>query len=177
MNSGKDLGQQSIGEILSSLTIKQVWALGGALVVLLAGSFSLGSWTGNQLMRSELNRAEAEKIQLESQVKGLTETKEQAEGIIDLLRIKEKILAQIALYHSYKARASTADATTEARDRFAKQGEELFRTVNEYARKTMAGESEPSVKVRVGKGAQPSVVFEFDQTSFPLPAELFAIAE
>ena len=170
MRPGKDPGQQSIREILSSLKIKQLWAVGGDFVVLLGGAFTFGAWTDKQFMEVKLNQSQ-------DKVSTLTSKIEEAESIIDLLRIKEKILAQIALYHGYESRASKPDATAEELEQFDQQAMKLYRTVNDYARKTLEGESKPSIHIRIAKGTQPSVVFEFDQTSFPLPAGLFAIAE
>ena len=170
-----DLSKASLGKIAASLKAGQIVAIGAFLITLLSGSFGFGFWIAARL-------GEADAASLKTDIAALKGKAAEAEGrtaaaeqTAEVLRVKERILGLLALYHVYRARAAAPDATDEDRRLQRETGGNLFREIMERAKPGAAG-AKPGVRLRVGKGTRPSLTFESDQSTWPLPAELFATA-
>jgi hypothetical protein len=171
-----DLSNASLAKLAGALKPAQIIAIGVFLVTLVSGSFGFGFWLSARL-------GEVDSAALKSEVAALKGKAAQAEGRIaaleqsaEVMRVKERILGLLALYYTYRERAAAADATDEDRQKHEEARRNLFREVMDRARPGAPGGEQPSVKLRVGKGTRPSLTFESDQTTWPLPPEVFATA-
>lgn len=184
----KGITQQSVGELLRALTVGQILAFGSALVTITSGAFAFGYWVSSQVAEGTMSALKVEKANVESNVGRLgaeLQEREQRLANLDsqlaLLRIKDRVLGLLTTYHEYKRRLEACDdsnaCTDDDHSRFDQVRENLFRTVMEMANATLGGEGNSAVRVRVGKGATPSITFEADQTTYFLPGEVFAVAE
>jgi len=169
-----DISKAALGKIISSLKPAQLIAIGAFVLTLLSGSFGFGLWLSARLgeadsagLKSQIAELQAKAAKAESQAAAL-------EQAAEVMRVKERILGLLALYYTYRERALAADATDEDRQKHQEAGRNLFQEV--MARARPGGRDQPTVKLRVGKGVKPSVTFESDQTTWPLPPELFATA-
>ena len=50
-----DLSKESVGKLVSRLTLGQLWKVGGALMVLLSGSFYFGYWMSSSIYKNEIS--------------------------------------------------------------------------------------------------------------------------
>ena len=162
----QDLSKESVGKLVSRLTLGQLWKVGGALIVLLSGSFYFGYWMSSSIYKNEISSISGDLDSTEKKLKD-------KEDRIQLLHMKELLLGKIVLYRHYQAETQRND-TTENQKQYKNSGEDLFNFVNVLMKKTIAGGTKPTAEVHVGKGISPTLTFEFDMTKVPLPREVFA---
>ena len=165
-----EIEKKSIRELIGMLRPTQAVAVGTVLVSLLTGAFTFGFWSKSQLAKVTESKLQVEITDLTDQAKKTGEE-------IGILRLKERIIGLLALYYVYRDRAGRDDATDDDQKAFKETAQNLFRTVMRYSDRTLDTGAEPSLRIRVAKGIRPSVRFEFDQTEWPLPEELFAAEE
>lgn len=166
----EDSARRSIAQLLGSLTAGQLWAVGGALAALLTGTFGFGYWVSDQ-------GAKVQSSELQRQLGDAISSEKRSEDQLSAMRLKERILGQIALYYSFERDAAAAGATADDRQKFQDVKTQLFQTVMEFSKKTLEGEAKPPLRARLGKGVKPTVLFEFDGSEVPLPPVLFAAAD
>ncbi len=156
----------TVGELFARLTPGQLVAIGSVLVGLLGGTFSFGYWTRERL-------AEVERTRLQLRVQNLENKLTHADDSLALLRLKERILGLLASYYVYRSRADSPQATEQDRNDLIQVKKNLF---DEVMRHVQSG-PETAVRVRLGKGVSPSLTFEDDRTTWPLPSEIFGVAD
>jgi hypothetical protein len=169
-----DLSKASLGKIAALLTPTQIIAIAAFLVTLVSGSFGFGFWLAARLGEVDAAAIKTELAQLKGKAAQAQAQLADAEQKAELLRVKERLLGLMSLYYVYRERAAAPNATDEDRKNYTEVRLNLFKEVMERARPGQPGQ--PTVKIRVGKGIQPSLTFESDQSTWPLPPELFATA-
>jgi hypothetical protein len=184
----KGITQQSVGELLRALTVGQILTFGSALATIASGAFAFGYWTSSQVAEGTISalRVETAKVEgsvgrLEAELQEREQRLANLESQLALLRVKDRVLGLLTTYHEYRRRLEACDESNPCTDddesRFDQVRKNLFDTVMEMGNATLGGEGTPAVRVRVGKGARPSITFEADQTTYSLPGEVFAVAE
>lgn len=156
----------TVGQLFARLTPAQLVAIGTVLVGLLGGTFSFGYWTHERL-------AEVTTTKLQLRVQDLEGKLSHAEETLALLRLKERVLGLLASYYVYRSRAESSEATEQDRSDLAQVKKNLF---DEVMHNVQSG-SPTAVRVRLGKGIRPSLTFEDDETTWPLPSEIFGVAD
>jgi hypothetical protein len=171
-----DLSQASLGKIAASLKPGQIITIGAFVLTLVTGSFGFGFWLATQLAAVDAASLKSEIATLKSSGAEADRRVAAAEQTAEVLRVKERILGLIAVFSAYQERAEMDDATDEDRERMVEAARNLQEEVLKLAE---AGSSDapPKVRLRIGKGTRPSLTFESDGSTVPLPAFPFATAD
>lgn len=169
----QDLSKESVGRLVSRLTPGQLWKVGGALIVLLSGSFYFVYWMSSSLTQNQISNISGDLDRTKTKSLEIEEKLKDKENRIQLLHMKELLLGKIVLYRHYQAETQREE-TSENRKQYKEIGDDLIDFVNGLVNKTIDGEAKPTVEVHAGKGVTPSLTFEFDGAKVPLPRELFA---
>jgi hypothetical protein len=171
-----DLTQASLGKIAASLKPGQIIAISAFVLTLVTSSFGFGIWLATQLATVDAVSLKSEIAALKNNAAEADRRTAAAEQTAEVLRVKERILGLIAIYYAYRDRAAEADATDEDRKREWEATTNLNHEVMERS-KSGTSDAPPSVRVRVGKGIRPSLTFESDGSTLPLPVGPFATAD
>jgi hypothetical protein len=155
---GTDPSKISMGQLFDSLTPAQLVAIVSVALSVVGGAFGFGYGARGYLA--------------DNQIASVAHT----EDTLALLRLKERILGLVNAYYDYRGRVTSRDATDQDRADLAQVEKNLFETVIAFTKQGLPGAG-PKVRVRLGKGIHPSLTFEDDQTTYPLPVQLFAQAE
>lgn len=173
----EDPAKLSLGRIFGALTTGQVVAISAFLIGLATTGFSLGYWlagTAGTVTQEEtrlaLVRAEAEAEDLRDELSKLRA--DQA-----FLQSKAHVLGLAVMWHDLSGRIEAGEEEADLHDKFDGVSDTLFHFVVDAAGRSAAGEAETPVRVRLGKGTSPSLTFERDGSTFPLPGPLFATAD
>ena len=175
-----DLSQLSVARIFHYLRPAQLVAIGSILIAVISGAFGFGLWLGTTIERpkqasleiklsqlaDEKNKQMVENSELQSTIK------KQREQIV-FLQTKERFLSLMTInYQGYYP--DWKEETKKSLERLSyKTREPLFRFVMDLVRKSESGEAELSVHARLGKGMEPTLKFEFDETLWRLPPDMF----
>jgi hypothetical protein len=170
----QDLSKVSVGKLVSRLTPGQLWKIGGALIVLLSGSFYFGYWISSNIYQTKISKITADLDSIKTKNSKIEEKLRDRENRIQLLHLKELLLGKIVLYRHYQAEAQR-EGTSEVRKLYKDTGDDLIDYVNDLKKKTIDGEAKPTSEIHISKGIVPSLTFEFDKATVPLPRELFQI--
>lgn len=168
-----DLSKASLGKIAASLKPGQMIAIGAFLITLLSGSFGFGMWFAGRLGEADAASLKTEIAALKGKAAEAEARSAAAEQTAEVLRVKERIVGLLALYHIYRERAAAADASDEDRRLQRETSGNLVREVMNLAKPGAPG-AKPGVRLRLSKGTRPSLTFESDNSTWPLPPELFA---
>jgi hypothetical protein len=175
-----DLSQLSVASIFRYLRPAQLVAIGSILIAVISGAFGFGLWLGTTIekpkqasleiklsqLSDENNKQMVENSELRSKI-------EKQRGKIVFLQTKERFLSLMTIHYQgyYPA---WKEETKNSLERLSHETREpLFRFVMDIVRKSESGEAGPSVHARLGKGMEPTLKFEFDETLWRLPPDMF----
>ncbi len=179
-----DLSKTSLGELVGALTASQMVAVVTVAAGLVTSSFGFGYWLGGTLestahaatklaltlVEDERDRSAGEVTNLQAEIGRITEVQ-------SFLQTKEVFLGFMVLWHDARQRVDAGDADPELSRRYDELSGNLFDFVMDLVQRSASGEAKAQVRARLGKGIQPTITFEQDNSNFPLPYELFATAE
>lgn len=172
-----DVSKKGIGELVGSLTAGQLVAVVTVAAGVVTSSFAFGVWlgqtwerTGHEETKLALDRAEDKVADLETELERVTA--DQA-----FLQTKNRFLGLLVLWQDARAQTEEGDASSELEQRFEELSHNLHELVMDVVEQSRSGEAKPEIRARLGKGIEPTITFERDGSTFPLPQRLFATAE
>ena len=172
-----DLSKKGIGELLGSLTAGQLVAAVTVAAALVTSSFGFGVWLGQTWERTGHERTKLALDRAEDKVAGLETELERVTADQAFLQTKNRFLGLLVLWHDARAKMEEGDPSPELEERFDELSRNLFDFVMEVVDQSRSGTAEPAIRAHLGKGIEPTIRFERDGSTFPLPQRLFATAE
>lgn len=191
--SDTDVSKLALGRILASLTTGQTVAIIAFMVMLVTSGFSLGYWlaataerqrytneaTQHAATRLELARIGDGVIRMEADLDSARKDLARLQADQAFLQTKSQVLGLLVLFNEAEQQVQTAEGEAEEAEAWSNyQGvaDRLFNVVMDLNDRSAAGEAQVAVRARLGKGTEPTLTFEQDGSTYPLPG-IFKTAE
>ena len=176
-----DLSRKGIGELAGSLTAGQLVAVVTVAAGLVTSSFGVGLWLGQTVENTAhentklaLARAEDRVARAEAAAADLEEDRDRLTADQAFLQTKNQFLGLLVLWHDARNEVSEGDPSPEVERRYDELSRNLVGFVRDVVERSRSGEAGAEVRARLGKGIEPTITFERDQSTFPLPPMFFA---
>ena len=177
------IAELSVGDLLKTLSVKQLWTIAGCMLALLIGAFYFGSWVSSTLQQTKQLKIEAEIVRQESEITQLNSELSKVRSDSDFLDKKLYVVSLILKYNRAEAEyfeilndpEKDDGVFLEKNEIWKNLGDELFDYVMGLEKESKSG---VSTSIRLGKGiAAQSITFVEDGSVWPLPEKLFAVAK